>query len=118
VGLLGPGLTPKDVRDHAIWALHRVEGLRPGQIRALDCQDVDLDAGMVRVTNRSGKPKSILLSASTLALVRRWIAVRRVMGPKDEAVFGSLHWTAGRSEPGGRLSCRGICQIMRRMKTR
>lgn len=113
---LPPPASPKAVRDFALSALHELVGIPVGQLRALEVDDVDLEAGLLRLRGRRGREKLVMLSGPTAAGLRRWVAVRRVLGARDRALFISLHWTAGRSEPGTRMSCRGLSEALRQMR--
>lgn len=113
---LPPPATPKVVRDYALSALHEFEGVTVAQLRALDVNDVDIEAGAMRLEGRWGREKLVLISGQPAASLRRWVAVRHVLGARDPALFISLHWTAGRSQPGTRLSCRGVSEVLRRIR--
>jgi len=113
---LPPPASPKSVRDYALGALHELEGITVAQLRALDVDDVDVEAGMMRLVGRQGREKLVMISGQPAAGLRRWVAVRHVLGARDPALFISLHWTAGRSQPGTRLSCRGVSEVLRRMR--
>jgi len=112
---LPPPASPKSVRDYALSALHELEGVTVAQLRALDVDDVDVEAGMMRLAGRRGRERMMMISSQPAADLRRWVAVRHVLGARDPALFISLHWTAGRSQPGTRLSCRGLSEVLRRM---
>ena len=108
--------SPKAVRDYALSALHELAGIPVAQLRALEVDDVDLEAGLLRLRGRRGREKLVMLSGPAVAGLRRWVAVRHVLGARDGALFISLHWTAGRSEPGTRMSCRGLSEALRQMR--
>jgi site-specific recombinase XerC len=108
--------SPKSVRDYTLSILHELAGISVAQLRALDVDDVDVEAGMVRLVGRQGRGKLMLISGQPAAGLRRWVAVRHVLGARDPALFISLHWTAGRSQPGTRLSCRAVSEVLRRMR--
>ncbi len=113
---LPPPATPKSVRDYALSALYELEGIPVAQLRALDVDDVDFEAGMLRLVGRRGRGKLVLISGQPVADLGRWVAVRSTLSARDPALFISLHWTAGRSQPGTRLSCRGLSEALRRMR--
>jgi integrase/recombinase XerC len=113
---LPPPASPKSVRDYTLSALHELAGITVAQLRALDVDDVDVEAGMLRLVGRQGRDKLMMISGQPGAGLRRWVAVRHVLGARDPALFISLHWTAGRSQPGTRLSCRGVSEVLRRMR--
>jgi integrase/recombinase XerD len=107
--------TPKGVRDYAILTLISVHGLRVSEIHRLNVRDVNINGakyGAVRVLNRRNQRCIIPLHEETSQALKAWLAVRQLMQPDCEAVFTSLHWTPGRSEPRQRISRRGIRQAM------
>jgi site-specific recombinase XerD len=107
--------TPKGVRDYAILTLVVIHGLRVGEIHRLNVRDVNINGaknGAVRVSSRRNQRCIIPLHEETSQALKAWLAVRRLMQPDCEAVFTSLHWTTGRSEPRQRISPRGIRQAM------
>ena len=113
---LPPPATPKSVRDYALSALYELEGITVAQLRGLDVDDVDMEAGMLRLAGRRRRGRLVLISGQPVTDLRRWVAVRHALSARDPALFISLHWTAGRSKPGRRLSCRGLSEVLRRMR--
>lgn len=113
---LPPPTSPKCVRDYALSALHELEGITVAQLRALDVDDVDVDAGTMHLAGRRGREKLVMIAGQPAAGLRRWVALRRALVARDAALFISLHWTTGRSQPGTRLSCRGLSEVLRRMR--
>lgn len=105
--------TARRIRDQAIIALATLEGLKVGEICKMNVADVDLEAGIVHVSRRCEKQTTVYLSKLACQALTRWLAVRRLLhNGKDDAVFISMHWTAGRSVPGGRISKRGLHQVL------
>ena len=107
--------TPKGVRDYAILTLVIIHGLRVGEIHRLNVRDVNINGakrGAVRVPSRRDRQCIVPLHEETSQALKAWLAVRQLMQPDCEAVFTSLHWTTGRSEPRQRISPRGIRQEM------
>jgi len=107
--------TPKGVRDYAILTLVVIHGLRVGEIHRLNVRDVNINGaknGAVRVPSRRGRQCIVPLHEETSQALKAWLAVRQLMQPDCDAIFTSLHWTTGRSEPRQRISSRGIRQAM------
>jgi site-specific recombinase XerD len=107
--------TPKGVRDYAILTLVVIHGLRVGEIHRLNVRDVNINGaknGAVRVPSRRDRQCIVPLHEETSQALKAWLAVRQLMRPDCDAVFTSLHWTTGRSEPRQRISPRGIRQAM------
>lgn len=105
--------SPKGVRDGAILTGMLMHGLSVAEVCGLDVADVDLQANTLRVTGRRGRVRTVELTAQTAAVFRRWLAARALLQPDTPALFVSLHWTAGRSMPGQRISVRGARQMVR-----
>ncbi len=105
--------SPKGVRDGAILTGMLMHGLSVAEACGLDVADVDLQANTLRVTGRRGRVRKVELTAQTAAVFRRWLATRALLKPDTTALFVSLHWTAGRSMPGQRISVRGARQMVR-----
>jgi site-specific recombinase XerC len=100
----------KRIRDLALLALVWHDQLTTGQLCQLNLGDVDLAAGCAQVQLR-GKRRTLFLARETLPYLQRWLAVRRLYQPLTNALFISLHWTTGRSQPHERLSPRGVFAI-------
>jgi len=103
----------KGVRDCAILTGLLCHGLAVSELCALDVADLDLAARTLRVTGRRGRVRTVALTAPTAAVFRRWSAARALLKPDTNALFTSLHWTAGRAAPGQRISVRGARQMVR-----
>lgn len=114
--LTAPNLTSfKGIRDRAILKLVTVHGLRVGELHRMNLGDVDLGGslgGMLYLPSRRGRRRIVPLTDETRDALRTWLTARGLMHPSTQAVFISLHWTHGRSEPYQRLSPRGIRQAV------
>ena len=77
------GATRRDRRDLAIMRLAIDTGVRRGEIAGLQVPDVDLDAGMVRVTGK-GRTRVVPIGAKTAAAIDRHLRTSRPAG----SVFG------------------------------
>jgi len=102
----------KSVRDYALSVLHEFDHISVAQLHALDVEDVNLEAGALRLASRHGRERLVLISAQPAAALRRWVALRVMLGAQNPALFISLHWTTGRSRPGTRLSSRGVSDVL------
>ena len=72
---------PTGVRNRALIALAWRSGLRLGEVLAVRPEDVDLDAGTLIVQHgKNDKRRVVGLDAGTVALVSRWVEVRRKLG--------------------------------------
>jgi len=107
--------TPKGARDQAILSLIIIHGLRVSEIHQLNVADVSLDkpgCGAIRIPSSARSQSIVLLDADAAESLSTWLVIRRLLKPDCDGLFASLHWTAGRSEPGQRLSRRGVRQIV------
>ncbi len=105
-----PDKTLKGMRDRAMIAL-MVNGLRVSEIQRLDVDDVDTDAGVIRVPS-NGAPHVLGLTDDACMALRTWMGARRLMGMDDPAVFVALRRTYGRKRPGQRANERTIRQVV------
>ena len=105
--------SPKGLRDGALLTSMLMHGLSVAEVCTLDLADIDLQANTLRVTGRRGRVRTVALTAPTAAVFRRWLAARALLQPDTLALFVSLHWTAGRSRPGQRISVRGAREVVR-----
>jgi site-specific recombinase XerD len=89
---------PTGIRDRALIALLWRTGLRIGEALALQPSDVVAAKGTVRVANGKGsKSRTVGIDDDALAVVERWLDVRRCLGINGkQPVFCTLK--------GGRLS--------------
>jgi site-specific recombinase XerC len=106
----GDGNSAIRVRNLAIQAL-AYEKLKPSQIQGLNVADVNLEAGIVHVQSRK-RLTPIYVSEVTMKYSQRWLAVHKLLGIADCALFVSLHWTTGRSVPRTRMSVRAIHNVL------
>lgn len=104
--------TPKGLRDRALLILLALYGLPVIEVHRLNAEDVDLRAARLRVVGRGRKPRFIELAPGTTTTLQAWLTTRTLLAPQTPALFVSLHWTRGRSEPLERLSVRGIRQVV------
>jgi integrase/recombinase XerC len=76
-----------ECRDSAVLELLYGSGLRVGELCGLDVDDLDLDAGTVRVWGKGGKQRSIPMSAPSVDAIRAWLAEGResLSGPDTPA---------------------------------
>lgn len=110
--LAAPKNSAKGMRDRAMLAGLVCHGLAINELCGLDVGDVDLQVGALRVTGRRGRVRTVALIAPTVAVFQRWFAARALLKPDTDALFVSLHWTAGRAAPGQRISVRGARQMV------
>jgi integrase len=105
--------SPADVRTAAMGVLVLEAGMRSGELAALVPGDLDLTEGTVTFQPRPPStrtlpdPRTVRLTASAVAALRRWLEVREVLTaqtPRTRSLWVSLaanHDGAGRTRPAG-----------------
>lgn len=98
------------VRDLAMVELAYSSGLRLAELVSLNVDDLDLDAGLVRVTGKGSKQRETPVGARAADAVRRWLRARAdCAGAAEPALFTARH--------GGRIGARAV-QIRMRLFAR
>ncbi len=65
------------LRDRALFELLYSCGLRVSEVAGLDCDDVDLESGEVRVLGKGSKTRVVPAGSHAIAAIRRWLVTRR-----------------------------------------
>lgn len=80
---------PLEVRDRAMFELFYSSGLRVAELAALDVnQGLDLSAGLVTVTGKRGKTRSVPVGSAAITAAHKWLVLRDAHAGADErAVF-------------------------------
>ena len=98
--------SPMSKRDRALVRLLHDRGLRRGEAVALDLEDVDIEAGTVRIVGKGRTEKETLtLPDPTASALSAWIGVRGTAP-------GPLFTNFDRSGKGGRLTGRSVARIL------
>jgi integrase/recombinase XerD len=103
--------TPKGLRDRAMLMLMCIHGLRVVEVHRLDLASLDFEAeeaGTMEVFGKGNKTRIVLLTEETREWLRMWLKARELMRINESAVFVTMNWANGRSEPGQRISTRSI----------
>ena len=85
-----PGAAPELVRDRAMFELMYSSGLRLGELVSLDLGDgrLDLKEGLVTVTGKGAKTRTVPVGAPAREALRAWIGVRaQLASPEEAALF-------------------------------
>ena len=89
------------VRDKAIFELFYSSGLRLSELTSLPLAQLDLAAGLVRVTGKGGKTREVPVGRFALEAVQNWLPEREKLArPEENALF------VGRN--GARLTPRAV----------
>lgn len=89
-----------DARDQAIMELFYSSGLRLAELVALDLEQVDLAEGLVTVTGKGNKTRTVPIGKPALRALRAWLPLRAAADPGQRALFISRR--------GGRISPRSV----------
>lgn len=99
-------------RDRAILELSYGAGLRVSEVVGLDCGDVDLRAGTVRVTGKGNKTRVVPMGRLAVEAVRAWLARR----PETAGAEGGDPSALFRNQRGGRLTARTVQRLVERAR--
>ena len=97
-----------EVRDVAMWELFYSSGLRLGELTALNCTDVDVDAGSAFVRSGKGsRSRYVPVGSQACQAIRLWLQARGAFATGAEpALFVS--------RPGKRIAPRSVQQRLQR----
>ncbi|MBD3316606.1 MAG: tyrosine-type recombinase/integrase [Chitinivibrionales bacterium] len=100
-GLAADG-TEMALRNRLMAELAYGSGLRRAELRKLDIEDIDLEDSVAHVAGKGGKDRTVPLTATAIAVLREYLAVRRAYrGP----LLASCR--------GGRLGVQGVYDVLR-----
>ncbi|PWC14671.1 tyrosine recombinase XerC [Brenneria corticis] len=91
---------PLAVRDRAMLEVMYGAGLRLAELVGMDCRHVDLDSGEVWVMGKGSKERRLPMGKTAVVWLTRWLGLRELFGPQDEAIFIS--------NQGRRISMRNV----------
>jgi integrase/recombinase XerC len=83
-----PAETTADIRDKAMFELFYSSGLRLSELAGLDLNGgLDLDEGVVTVTGKRGKTRTVPLGGKATEAIRAWLARRGELAKPDESAL-------------------------------
>ncbi|MEK9497891.1 tyrosine recombinase XerC [Photorhabdus sp. P32] len=91
---------PLSVRDRTMLEVMYGAGLRLSELVGLDCQHLDLESGEVWVSGKGSKERKVPLGQTAVEWLNRWLEMRKLFEPEDNAVFVS--------KSGRRISTRNV----------
>lgn len=91
---------PLAVRDRTMLELMYGAGLRLSELVGLDCRQVNLDSGEIRVVGKGSKERKLPIGRMAVTWLNRWLPMREFYAPDDDALFVSKH--------GNRISARNV----------
>jgi len=97
-------------RERALFELLYATGLRVSEVAALDLEDVDLSARMLRAQGKGRKERIVPFGETAEDALRAWLPVRRELrlsaSGGDEPLFVNAR--------GGRLTTRSMARVLKR----
>lgn len=103
-----PADDPAGLRDRAILETMYSAGLRVSETVGMNDEDVDFDAGVVRIRGKGKRERLALLGSFATRALKRWLAVRKLA--PDAARPGATPLFVNRF--GKRLSVRGVARLL------
>ncbi|OCA56481.1 tyrosine recombinase XerC [Photorhabdus namnaonensis] len=91
---------PLSVRDRTMLEVMYGAGLRLSELVGLDCRHLDLGSGEVWVSGKGSKERKVPLGRTAIEWLNRWLVMRELFEPEDNAVFVS--------KSGRRISTRNV----------
>ncbi|NHB97695.1 tyrosine recombinase XerC [Photorhabdus stackebrandtii] len=91
---------PLSVRDRTMLEVMYGAGLRLSELVGLDCQHLDFESGEVWVSGKGSKERKVPLGRIAVEWLNRWLEMRELFEPEDNAVFIS--------NSGRRISTRNV----------
>ncbi len=107
-----PPADPEAVLDRALLELLYSSALRVSELVAVDCADLDLTEGLVRVTGKGERTRILPVGRAAREAIVRWYPVRAARAAADEpALFVGPHGRRlGRRQVAARLTRRARLQ--------
>ncbi|WP_445495430.1 tyrosine recombinase XerC [Photorhabdus sp. SF281] len=78
---------PISVRDRTMLEVMYGAGLRLSELVGLDCLHLDLESGEVWVSGKGSKERKVPLGQTAVEWLNRWLEMRELFEPEDNAVF-------------------------------
>lgn len=78
---------PLAVRDRAIMELMYGAGLRLSELVGLNYRELDIESGQVRVFGKGAKERQVPFGRTAAEWLQRWLTLRPLLSPTDEALF-------------------------------
>ncbi|PHM62231.1 tyrosine recombinase XerC [Xenorhabdus ishibashii] len=92
---------PLSVRDRTMLEVMYGAGLRLSELVRLDCRHLDLGSGEVWVHGKGSKERKVPFGRMAQEWLQRWLEMRELLEPEDDAVFIS-------TKSGKRISARNV----------
>lgn len=78
---------PLSVRDRTMLELMYGSGLRLSELVNLNCRELNLTDGEIRVLGKGNKERKLPLGRESIKWIKHWLSMRDFLVPKDDALF-------------------------------
>ncbi|NUF48797.1 tyrosine recombinase XerC [Gilliamella sp. ESL0250] len=78
---------PLSVRDRAMLEVMYGSGLRLSELVSLNCRELNLIDGEIRVMGKGSKERKLPLGRESIKWIKHWLSMRDFFVPQDDALF-------------------------------
>ncbi|KDN10234.1 tyrosine recombinase XerC [Gilliamella sp. Imp1-1] len=78
---------PLSVRDRTMLEVMYGSGLRLSELVGLNCQELNLVDGEIRVMGKGNKERKLPLGRESIKWIKHWLSMRNFLTPQDDALF-------------------------------
>lgn len=78
---------PLSVRDRAMLEVMYGSGLRLSELVGLNCRELNLSDGEIRVMGKGNKERKLPLGRESIKWIKHWLSMRSFLTPQDDALF-------------------------------
>ncbi|OCG18787.1 MULTISPECIES: tyrosine recombinase XerC [unclassified Gilliamella] len=78
---------PLSVRDRAMLEVMYGSGLRLSELVSLNCRELNLTDGEIRVMGKGNKERKLPLGRESIKWIKHWLPMRDLFIPQDDALF-------------------------------
>lgn len=78
---------PLSVRDRTMLEIMYGSGLRLSELVNLNCREINLTDGEIRVIGKGNKERKLPLGRESVKWIKHWLSMRDFLVPKDDALF-------------------------------
>jgi len=98
--------TPLGLRDRALLETLYASGCRVSELTGLDCQDLSLKEGLVRLMGKGRKERIVPLGSKARTALKKWLAIRDGLRRASDSPALFLNYR------GGRLTGRSVRRVL------
>nr|WP_297225507.1 tyrosine recombinase XerC [Gilliamella sp.] len=78
---------PLSVRDRTMLEVMYGSGLRLSELVGLNCRELNLIDGEIRVMGKGNKERKLPLGRESIKWIKHWLSMRGFLAPQDDALF-------------------------------